>query len=732
MRTRIPCIAVGVAAAVVAVGSGRAAEPLSLEELYSLPRIIGTAPSEPVFSPDGDRLAFLWNAEGREFRDVWVTPVAEPDLRRLTSFARPSAPAASTPEAILERERAEQHRGVSEALWFPDGESLLVTFEGAFYRVAPGGDPVRIGNAGRGAAFSPGGDRIAWIEGGEVVVAPVGNADFGAGSAVTGFTAGGTGAARLVWSPGGDRLAVIERDMRDVPRRLIPDYLTDETSVREVTRPFPGEEPGRTRLWVVDLEGGGTRRMDLGDDERDLLFTVEWSPDGGRILVDKSDLYVEDRRLLALDPDSGESTLLYREQEPDNVMAFWQAAWAYDGEGVWFLSDRDDFYHLYFLSDAGQEPHAMTRGDWAVERFHVTDEAIFVVGNREHPSRRDLYRIPPTGGEPVRVSERPGSHAPTFSPDGAVAAVLFSSDTTPPDLFLNRLDGPGETRVTHSPLPAFEQHDWIAPEYVTFASHVDGATIHGRLLLPPGHDPSRRYPAIIGSVYSNSLRNQWGGRDAHPLWGLDQYLLQQGYVLLNVNIRGSWGLGREFRRRMQRDYGGIDVEDIYSSVLYLEARGDVDMERVGLWGSSYGGLMTAMSLFKRPGVFAAGVAGAPATNVRHAMTGEMRVMDRPRDFPEAYDAASPLSWVENLEDPLMIVHGMRDFIVLFGDSLVLLEHAMRHGKAHHIELVAMPNAPHGWDTVELYQTRFAFRKMADFFARHLQPEGASQGSMSGR
>jgi len=178
---------------------------------------------------------------------------------------------------------------------------------------------------------------------------------------------------------------------------------------------------------------------------------------------------------------------------------------------------------------------------------------------------------------------------------------------------------------------------------------------------------------------------------------------------------------------MQRDYGGIDVEDIYSGVQYLEGLGYVDMQRVGLWGSSYGGLMTSMSLFRYPGVYAAGVAGAPATNVWHAMTGEMRVMDRPQDYPEAYADASPFTHVAGLRDPLMIVHGMRDSIVLFKDSLVLLEHAMLHGRGHLIELVPLPNAPHGWDTVELYQTRYAFRKMVDFFGRHLRPETAVAG-----
>ena len=186
-------------------------------------------------------------------------------------------------------------------------------------------------------------------------------------------------------------------------------------------------------------------------------------------------------------------------------------------------------------------------------------------------------------------------------------------------------------------------------------------------------------------------------------------------------MRGSGGRGRDHRRGIRLDYGGMDIEDLESGVRFLRTLGYVDMQRVGLWGSSYGGLMTAMSLFKRPGVFAAGVAGAPATNVWHALTGEMMVMGRPQDQPEAYATSSAFTHAAGLQDPLMIIHGMRDRIVLFKDSLQLLENLMLLGKAHLLELVVLPNSPHGWDTRELYQTRYAFKRLVSHFDRYLKP-----------
>ena len=262
--------------------------------------------------------------------------------------------------------------------------------------------------------------------------------------------------------------------------------------------------------------------------------------------------------------------------------------------------------------------------------------ALFYTANEGKAEERQLYKIALKGGQAERITQVAGTHTTTISPDGRVAADYFSSDLTPPDLYFQRLDGnKAPIQVTHSPLPEFHTYNWVAAQYVTFPG-TDGVTLHGRLTLPPGFNRTKRYPAILGSVYSNTVHNQWGGRTAHPTWGLDQYFAQQGYVLLNVDIRGSSGYGKAFRQRLGMDYGGIDVEDLYSGVKFLESQGYVDMQRVGIWGSSYGGLLTTTSLFTKPGVYKAGVAGAPATSLFHALTGEMRTMMRPQDYPEQY------------------------------------------------------------------------------------------------
>jgi dipeptidyl-peptidase-4 len=702
-------------------------ERLTIERLYSLPRLIGTAPRGFAWSQDSERLAFLWNDEGTNFYDVWMIETDNPRPVRVTRMPRPEAePVPGDPIATIERRaEVEQDPGVRSVIWHPNNRQVLITFKGDLYLAEPGGEPERLtstkgGKAG--AAYSPDGSVLAYLLGGDIWLESAAPETERYPKNLTNLARKDVRVESFEWAPGGGALAFIEVDETNVPTRKIPDYLLEETDVVTVRRPFPGEVPASRRLGVVPVEGGDVRWMALGPSPVDTIFGYRWSPDSRKLLVNRSDLYVKDRRILVVDSRMGTARTVFREQNPDNVSFSWQSEWAADGKGFYFLSDRDEDFHIYFLPDEGGAPSRITRGNWAVARFEVSPEAVFFVANKGRSEERHIFRVDLRGGEPVRLSERAGTHLPTFSPDGRHAADYFSSDESPPELLLTSLStatggGDREIRVTSSPIAEFSEYRWVQPEYVTFPSHVDGVTLHGRLTLPPNLDRNEKHPAILGSVYSDTVRNQWGGRTAHPTWGLDQYLVQEGYILLNVNFRGSWGHGKEFRQGIRLDYGGIDVEDLHSGVKYLENLGFVDMDRVGIWGSSYGGLLTAMSLFKKPGVYKAGVAGAPATNVWHALTGQMMVMMRPQDQPEEYASSSAFKHAAGLEDHLMIIHGMRDRVVLFKDSLVLAQHLMMLGKD--VDFVALPHAPHGWDVGELYQTVFAFNKLIDHFERYI-------------
>jgi len=718
---------------------------LTLDRLYSLPNLIGTSPKGFAWSADGDHVAFLWNDEGRNLHDVWVLDVRDPraEPQRVTRVPQVDASPADLADELAAAEatvRTEGDRGVSSVLWHPDGEQLLFSRGGDLWLVSPGSEPRRVTETPAGeaqVAFSPDGNSLAFLRGGDLWLAPV--ADL-TSDAVRRTNIAGSG-VRLTsykWSSDGSKIAVLEVDDRDVAVRGIPDYLGEETRLVEIRRAYPGEAAGGQRLGLVDVSRSGPGADDIqwismsegvGEGgEPDMLLDYDWAPDGDWLAIDTSDLTAKDRRIFVMDvrSDAAAATLHVREQEPLNeTFYFWRIAWSTDSRMLYYLSDREQDYHVWSVvpSDPMAAPVQLTQGPWAVASMHPVEDGLIAVGNRGNAEERHLFRVQNRGGEPAPLTERPGTHTPVISPDGRYAAVAFSSDDTPPELLLTALGSErSERRITQSPVDDFSDYRWVVPEYVTFRSHVDGTTLHGRLTLPPDFDPTRSYPAILGSVYTESVRNQWGGRTAHPTWGLDQYLAQEGYILLNIDMRGSWGRGREHRRGIRLDYGGMDIEDLESGVNFLGTLGYVDMDRVGLWGSSYGGLMTAMSLFRKPGLYAAGVAGAPATSVYHALMGQMAVMLAPEDSPAEYIDSSPFMHAAGLEDPLMIIHGMRDRVVLFKDSITLVQRLLMLGKD--VDLVALPNSGHGWDNESLVQTRFAFKKLVDFFNLHLGEPGS--------
>lgn len=699
-----------------------------IDRFYSLPSLIGTAPRGVAWAGDSRRLAFLWNDEGTNFLDVWVADVAGGPPRRVTRMPHPAMPAPATDYATLRaRTAAEQDGGVSAVTWRPRRDELLVTFRGDLWRVpAAGGEPVnltRTPGAESRATPSPDGGRVAYVRDGDLWTVAL---DGGAVPVrVTTLAKDGVGVESFRWSRDGAHLALVETDRTAIRTRNIPDVLADEARMVPQRRAFPGEPSERRRVGVVDAGGGDVRWLTLGGDPMDVIHGYAWSPARDELAIDLSDVFVKDRRVLRADAATGAVTELVREREPRNVSAEWWVDWAPDGDAVYFTSDREDDYHVWRVGRTGGAPSRMTRGAFAVFQATVLPRGgVAAVANPGRPEERHLV-LARDGRDAttVQVTTRRGTHAPVLSPDGRWAADVFSSDSVPPDLYLHALDGtrgPAQgRRLTTSPSPDFAAYRWAMPQYVTFTNPVDGATLHGRLILPPGHRRGTRLPLVVGSAYSNTVRNQWGGRTAHPLWGLDQVLAHRGYAILAVDVAGSSGHGTAFRRRIRLDYGGIDVEDLAAGVRWAVAEGIADSARVAIWGSSYGGLLTTKSLFTKPALYRAGIAGAPATNVRHALTGEQRVMMRPQEQPAEYDRASARGFAAGLQGSLMLIHGMRDNVVLWQDSAWLAQYLLQLGKD--VDFVVLPDAGHGWDLEGLDQTRFAFRKMLDFLDRHLRP-----------
>jgi dipeptidyl-peptidase-4 len=725
---------------------------LTLERLTSYPTLSGTAPEGPAWSPDSSRLAFRWNDRGMPFLDVWIADLTSASPRRVADMANafpyPEARAAGDSEALASRVSARARGGVSDAIWTPDGNALVFAYRGSVFRIgADGGGLTRLTDDAGGAGelrFSPDGRHLSFIREGDLWLRREDTGDVvratRVGVPTIGTVPGGryfrpdVELTRSTWSPDSRFVALHFEDRRNVRKVPFPHYLGPETSINWLRRDYPGDNDGVRAVALYFVDRGHLQTLELPDRSHRRISSFSWSPDGTQLLVDQYSEDTIDRWISVVDVPGGSTREIWHDSRQTRDTQFWASEWQAHGKGIVFVSDMSGRHHLYALALGSRTPVPLTAGEFSVvsSRGPTTLTAVrgrkelFFVSTQKSPYERHVYRMAETGGAVTQVTSSPGVHAPTVSPDGSRLAVISSNDVTPPDLYVVESRGGPERRVTKSPLPEFYTYKWLQPRYVTFKSRVDDFTIHARVLEPANLDRHKRHPAILGSVYSNTVRNQWGGKN-HLL---QQYLAMEGeYIGMHVDVRGSTGYGRAFREAFLTDVGGRDIEDLHSGVEYLKSLGYVDPSRIGIWGNSYGGTLTVASLFKKPGVYKAGVAGAPAISAAHFTTGDVQRVRRPATHPDTFRTNSALTYAEGLKDHLLIIHGLQDDVVPFKTSVMLAEKLMLLGKD--FDFVLVPAANHGWSQQEHYG-QFTFKKLVEHFDRYLGRGGRAAADPTSR
>ncbi len=671
------------------------ANELKLEKLYSDTPLIGVPPRNILWSPDENRCVFLWNKDSGRIRNLYLfEPASGSKPQMLTSLGR---------------------QGISGFCWGRSSNEI-------FYQRGTSIFSFDIDNLSekeiqtnrgrkRSLSLSPDGSFLHYLQDGNIWIYDFETA---VDTQLTEFDTRKEGISRLALSPDSRRFAFYFQEYSGIRQVDIPRFERERVSLHKVSRAFPGDQNNVRKIGVLDIAQKKVKWVPM---ELDTLHSFSWSPSGKNLLLDESAEYANKRSISICHAEDLTTQLVFKEESSlFNFSWIWSSQWINDNS-IALTSDESGFCHLYSLNLENKELIQFTSGEWEVlQTFSVKGDTLYYISNAIRPENRDLFKVNLGNRNIERVAGKDGVYKPYFSKMGQNICVLFSDDMTPFDLYL--IDNGKLQRITESPVPEFQEYHWAETSYLDIPGEENGIKIRAKLMIPPDFNPEKKYPAIIGSVYSNSVLNQWGGRDAHPTWGLDQYLIQEEkYILLNLDMRGSLGYGRRFREDMFKGYGTVDIKDLAAAANYLKSLPYIKPDKIGIWGSSYGGLMTLMSLFKNPDVFACGVAGAPATNVYHAFPGQMEVMKSAED-KEAYQNSSAYFWSQGLEVPAMIIHGIRDTTVLFMDSVSLAKKMIEEGKD--FEFVVLPNASHAWDMGPTYQTLFAFRKMIDFFARHLK------------
>jgi dipeptidyl aminopeptidase/acylaminoacyl peptidase len=394
--------------------------------------------------------------------------------------------------------------------------------------------------------------------------------------------------------------------------------------------------------------------------------------------------------------------------------------------------------HLYVVSlDAeGAQPRALTTGT-----FEVTDARLgpartrfYLTTNEADAGERHLYSMALSGGPRRRITTRPGAHLALVSPDETTLADVYSNARTPPDLHLVPLKEGAEGRqVTISSRPAFRTYAWIEPRVVRFQAR-DGVQVPARLYTPEDLGKARdpRRPGVVfvhGAGYLQNAHRYWS--QYYREYMFHHLLASRGYVVLDVDYRGSSGYGRDWRTAIAAHMGGKDLDDVVDGARYLVAEHGVDEKRLGVYGGSYGGFITLMALFTSPDTFAAGAALRPVTDwahYNHSYTAN--ILGAPPKDAEAYRKSSPIYFAEGLKGALLICHGMVDTNVHFQDSVRLAQRLIELRKENW-ELAAYPVENHAFEEATSWADEY--KRILKLFERVLrsEPKEAVERAASG-
>ena len=697
----------------IALADGTA---LTLDDLFATPRLTGTTPSDVKWSPDSKHIAFTWNDEGRPEREVWLTSSNGQNVRRLDlkMEGQPVRDIAWQNDATM--------LGLSgENLWSSDLRSGRTTLVAA---VGAGAGNLTVAPDGASAAFVRDGD-LWLVDLSERSVRAATNLGIPSLSSLPkgrysraerevgpGIWSGPS----YAWSPDGKTIAVHVVDRREMRKVPFPNYLAEETAPNEVRRGYPGDPNEIRTVGLLDVATGELRFLDLPDPESNQDIDLSRSPDGG-LLVDTAADTAIDRRIYTVDARTAKATEIWHSNRPSRMYTSFASAWHPDGKRVVFLSDIEDRYGLYAIepTDTQFTPERLTDESYDVlgaPTVIASDNAIFYTGNGENPYEQHVYRIDTTAAPPRRITMLAGQNTGYPSPDGSSLAFIHSSDTSPPELYVTATDRGDAQRITHSPLASFDDQTWVEARYISFPSQVDDYTLHARIIEPPDMAKGRKYPVLFGPVYSNTARNRWAGN--YSL--VQQLLVKKGYIVVQVDSRGSNGYGRAFREEFLLGFAQDDIEDYASAVAFMETLPYVDPDRIGIWGSSYGGTLSVYSLLKKPGLFQVGVAAAAAVDPSFFGTDDVAIVRRPQTHPEVFENQA-IRYAANLEDKLLFIHGMQDHVVPFKTTAVLAEELIRQGKD--FDFAFAPGATHSWSREQHYE-KYLFGKMIEYFDRHLR------------
>jgi len=548
---------------------------------------------------------------------------------------------------------------------------------------------------------------------------------------------------------------------------IVPNYVTESSYTEDIPgRTKAIDQPGKSRLAIIDVQTGDLKNVDHGirlpaaaatqateqpqrtdtnnsgeargqqrpqqPRDRDVqLFQVQWSDDGKNAVLMARSADNKDRWIMLLDPLTAKTKVLAEGHDDAWIggPGSFTLGWLPDNNRVYFESERDGYAHLYTVSISSGEPVQLTSGNFEVSEVRLSkDKTKFYFESSEgSPFERHYYSMAISGGVRTRLTGLTGNNQVDVSPDETMLADVRSYSNKPPELYLfpNQPAGAPTAEaksITTSPTPEFFTHDWVDPRIINFKAS-DGATVYGRIYTPTTW--KRGGPAVMfvhGAGYLQNVHRWWSSYYREYMF--HHLLMERGYIVLDIDYRGSAGYGRDWRTGIYRHMGGKDLSDHVDAARYLVKEYGVDSKRIGLYGGSYGGFITLMALFTEPDVFAAGAALRPVTDWAHyANQYTANILNLPQNDPDAYKRSSPIYFANGLKGALLICHGMVDTNVNFQDTVRLIEKLIELRKENW-EVAPYPVEDHGFEREASWADEY--KRILKLFNENLRPVPTSR------
>lgn len=439
--------------------------------------------------------------------------------------------------------------------------------------------------------------------------------------------------------------------------------------------PMAGGENSKVAVYSYDIKSRQTRKMQLPLDADGYIPRIKMTSDPTKVAIFTLNRHQDNLSIYMANPLSTVCQLVIQDKVDKYFKEEAMANIKITDRHILMPSDRDGYMHLYLYTLGGQLKRRVTRGNYEVTDVYGYDEAtgdVYYAANELGPQDKQVY-VAHQNGKTERLTAREGYNSATFSAGYKYFINTWSDINTPVVYTLNNNSGKVlSTLVDNKGLKEkLAAYDLGTRELFSFTTS-EGVKLNGWMVKPAGFDASRRYPVIMyqyGGPGNQQVLNSWNIGMCGQGALLEQYMAQQGYIVVCVDGRGTGGRGAEFEKCTYLRLGELEAKDQVETALWLGSQPYVDKNRIGIWGWSYGGWNTLMSMSEGRPVFRAGVAVAPPTSWRYYDTVySERYMRTPKENPSGYDEVNPMARVDKLSGALLICHGLADDNVHFQNT----------------------------------------------------------------